>query len=141
MKLVVLSAALAVAASGAWADGDAAAGKKVFRKCQACHSIVDPDGNKIAGMGKVGPDLWGVVGRVAGTEEGFRYRDSIVEAGKKGLVWTQEEIAKYVMNPSKFLEDYLDDSSARSGMSFKLRKESEGADVAAYLAQYGPAAN
>ena len=141
MKLAVLTAAIAVAASGAWAEGDAAAGEKVFKKCQACHSIIDADGNKIAGMGKTGPNLWGVVGRAAGTEEGFKYRESIVEAGQKGLVWNEEEIATYVMDPSKFLEDYLSEPAARSGMSFKLRKESEGENVAAYLAQFGPAAN
>ena len=82
--------------------------------------------------GRVGPNLYGVVGRKAGTEPGFRYGKSLKAAGEKGLVWTEAEIATYVKDPTAFLRSYLGDNSARSNMGFKLR--SGGEDVAAYLA-------
>jgi cytochrome c len=138
MKIVALSAALAVAASGAWASGDAAKGEQVFKRCQACHSIVDPSGKKIAGMGKIGPNLWGVVGRKAGSEEGFHYDEALKAAGEKGLVWTPDELVKWLADPSKFLKDYLGNPSAHSKMTYKNRKESDSEDVIAYLAQFGP---
>jgi cytochrome c len=139
MKVVVLTAALAVAAGGAWASGDAASGEKVFKKCQACHTIADPSGKKIAGMGKIGPNLWGVVGRKAGSEEGYRYDDALKAAGEKGLVWNEDELKKWLADPTKFIRDYLGDPGARSKMTYKSRKESESEDVIAYLAQFGPA--
>lgn len=118
--------------------GDAAAGEKDFKQCQTCHSIVDADGNAIVKGGKVGPNLYGVVGRTAGTEKGFKYKDSIVAAGEAGLVWDEEHFVTYVQDPTAFLKDYLSDAKARSGMTFKLRKAEEAPDIWAYLASVGP---
>lgn len=129
------NAALALAlfaAAPALAEGDAAKGEKEFGKCKACHAIIAPDGNVILKGGKTGPNLYGVIGRAAGTEDGFRYSASMVSAGEKGLVWDAEQFATYVVDPTKFLKDYLGDSKAKSSMTFKLRKGGE--DVAAYLA-------
>lgn len=116
--------------------GDAAKGEDAFKKCKACHMIADGD-NVIYKGGKNGPNLYGVIGRQAGSVEGFRYKDSIVEAGAAGLVWDEANLSEYIADPKKFLQAYLDDKGAKSGMSFKLRKG--GDDVAAYLKSVGPA--
>lgn len=116
--------------------GDAAAGEKDFRKCKACHSVVDDDGKSIVKGGKVGPNLYGVVGRQAGSLEDYNYGDSIVAAGEGGLIWNEEHFVGFVEDPKGYLAEVLDDKSARSKMSFKLRKGA--ADVYAYLASVGP---
>ncbi len=81
---------------------------------------------------RTGPNLFGVIGRQAGSLEGFRYGKYLVAAGKAGLVWDAALLDEYSKDPNKFLKVYLDDATARSRMSFKLRKGGE--DVAAYLA-------
>ena len=134
--LLTITAGL-ISTSAAFAEGDVAAGEKTFKKCKSCHAIVDPEGEVIVKGGKVGPNLWGVVGRTAGTYEGFRYGASIVAAGEAGLVWTEEEIVAYVADPKAYLREVLDDSAAKSKMTFKLSKGAE--DVAAYLASLSPA--
>ncbi|WP_417249821.1 c-type cytochrome [Celeribacter sp.] len=128
-KLFALTAAALLATSAAASAGDAAAGEKDFRKCKACHTIASADETIIKG-GKTGPNLYGVIGRTAGTVEDFRYGDSIVAAGEAGLVWTEENLTEYVADPKKFLSDYLGES-AKSKMTFKLKK---GENIATYLA-------
>ncbi|GGE19196.1 cytochrome c2 [Primorskyibacter flagellatus] len=128
-----LSLALISVALPALADGDAANGEKEFRKCKSCHSISSSDENLVKG-GKTGPNLYGVVGRTAGTYEGFKYGDDIVAAGEAGLVWDQAKLAEYIADPKAFLQATLDDKSAKSKMTFKMAKGAE--DVAAYLATF-----
>ena len=128
-----LSLALISLALPALADGDAANGEKEFRKCKSCHSISSADADLVKG-GKTGPNLYGVVGRTAGTEEGFNYGDDIVAAGEAGLVWDQAKLAEYIADPKAFLQAALDDKSAKSRMSFKMAKGAE--DVAASLATF-----
>ncbi len=139
MKLVTLSTVIATLTIAlgvpAFAGGDVAAGQKVFNKCKSCHTISNGDEVIVKG-GKTGPNLYGVIGRQAGTYEGFPYYDSIIAAGQAGLVWDEEKIAQWVQNPKAFLRDYLDDPKAHSAMTFRVRKG--GADVAAYLASVGP---
>ncbi|WP_339949149.1 cytochrome C [uncultured Albimonas sp.] len=115
--------------------GDAAAGEKMFARCKACHAISNGD-EVIQKGGRTGPDLYGVIGRKAGSVDGFRYGADLTAAGEKGLAWTEAEIAEYVVDPRAFLQAYLDDPSAKSSMTFKLRKGGE--DVAAYLASVSP---
>jgi cytochrome c len=137
-RITALTAALTglalLAAAPSLAAGDAAAGEKDFAKCKACHSIVDPSGNAIVKGGKVGPDLWGVVGRTMGSAEGFAYGDSMKAAGAAGNVWTEDMIAEYVVDPTAFLQKLLNDPAAKGKMAFKLKDG--GADVAAYLATF-----
>jgi cytochrome c len=139
MKTQILAglAVLALAAP-ALAEGDAAKGEATFKKCKACHSIVAPDGTEIVKGGKVGPDLYGVIGRAAASVEGFNYGEGIQEAAGKGLVWDEASVAEYVQNPTAFLDKVTGDAGAKSKMSFKLAKGGE--DVAAYLASVAPAA-
>ena len=87
--------------------------------------------------GKTGPNLYGIIGRTAGTVEGFKYGKSLAAAGEAGLVWDEEMITKYVIDPKAFLKEYLDDGGAKSSMSFRLKKGGE--DIAAYLASVAPA--
>lgn len=132
MKSYVLAGLAVIALAGPALADKAESGAKVFAKCKACHSIIKPDGTPVVKGGMVGPNLYGVVGRAAASYEGFNYGDGIKAAAAKGLVWTEEEIADYVKDPTKFLDEYTGDSSLKSKMTFKLPKDGE--DVAAYLA-------
>ncbi len=137
MKLMIATAASALMLAGAaFAEGDADAGAKEFNKCKSCHMIVADDGTEIVKGGRTGPNLYGIIGRQAGVQDGFRYGDSLVAAGEAGLVWDEETFVAYVQDPKGFLAEYLDDSGARSKMSYRLRKGME--DVYAYLVSVGP---
>ncbi|RVV98226.1 cytochrome C [Mesobaculum littorinae] len=142
MKLVKIAATLATLAAPAVAQdheglGDAAAGEDGFRRCQSCHVVQDDEGNTLAGRnGRVGPNLYGVVGRTAGTVEGFRYSSSMQAAGEAGLVWSADTLVPYLQDPTAFLREYLDDSGARGKMSFRVRSEEDAQDLAAFLATF-----
>ena len=135
IRTLAILAAFAVA-SPALAEGDAAAGEKLFKKCKACHMIVNGDEVILKG-GKTGPNLYAVIGRAAASVEGFKYGKSLIAAAEAGLVWDEELVAKYVTDPKAFLREYLDDGGAKSSMSFRLKKGGE--DIAAYLASVSPA--
>lgn len=139
MKTAAMIAALAAstAALPAFAEGDPAEGEDGFKRCRACHMIVDGD-NEIYKGGRTGPNLFGIVGRQAGTVEDFNYGDDLVAAGEAGLVWDEENLIAYMTDPTTFLRDYLDDGGARSKMTFKLRNGGE--DIVAYLVSVAPAA-
>jgi len=136
MKSLWISAtALTLTLSGAaFAEGDVAKGEKTFKKCRACHAIVNGD-DVIQKGGKTGPNLYGVIGRVIGGED-FKYGSSLAAIAESGQVWDEEQLAVYVANPTDWLKDITGDSSAKSKMTFKLK--SGGEDVAAYLASVGP---
>ena len=132
-KNIVLGVAFAIGAvvsSGAVQAQGAAAGEKVFKKCAACHSIE-------AGKRKVGPSLHGVVGRVGGSVDGYKYSSMLAAAGKAGMVWDEATMTAYLPDPNAFLKSYLDEkgvkAKGRSKMSFKLPKEQERKDVIAYI--------
>lgn len=122
------------------ASGDAEAGEAVMKKCKSCHMIVAEDDTVIFKGGKTGPNLYGLLGRQAGSVEGFKYGKSLVEAGEGGLVWDEAEFVSYVADPKKYLQTRLDDKKAKSKMSFKLKKEEDAANVWAYIVSVGPAA-
>lgn len=133
-KIVALAFAAATVSSGAMAQGDPAAGEKEFNRCKSCHMIVAPDGEEIVKGGRTGPNLYGVIGRQAGTYPDFRYGDDIVAAGEAGLVWTEEQLIAYVPDTTGFLRTFLDDSGARSNMAKQRVKDLDS--LAAYLAQF-----
>lgn len=140
MKPILTTAALATLVAGAaWAEGDPEAGEAAFRQCQACHVVADDEGNVLAGRAaRTGPNLYGIVGDQAGTVEDFRYGNALVEAGEAGLEWNEEDFVAYLLDPQGFLREYLDDSSARSRMTFRIRDEQDARDLYAYLESLEP---
>lgn len=138
LKLALL-AVLATAAP-AFAEGDAVKGEAVFKQCQACHVVADADGKVLAGKAsKTGPNLYGVIGRVAGSYPDFKYGESIVAAGAAGLVWDEVKFVEYVQDPQGFLKTQLADKSAKGKMVFKVKNAEMAADVYAYLVSLAPA--
>ncbi len=112
--------ALMIPAASAWAEGDAAQGEKVFKKCKACHAVGEGAKNKL------GPHLNEVMGRTAGSVDGFKYSKAMVAAGDGGLVWNEETLAAYLEKPRNYIKG--------NRMSFAgLRKQDDRTDVIAYL--------
>lgn len=139
-KLTALAVLSSVLAAPAFAAGDAEAGAKVFNKCQTCHVVQNEAGETLAGKNaKTGPNLYGIVGRAAGTYPEFKYGESIVALGASGFTWTEADLVTYVADPAKFLKDKLGDTKAKSKMVFKLTNETEAANVAAFLATFSAA--
>jgi cytochrome c len=124
MKQVLIAAVVLAAASvAAHADGDPAAGEKVFNKCKICHNI--GEGAKT----KIGPELNGIVGRKAASIEGFNYSTGLKELSDKGLVWSDETLTQYLRNPKAF--------NPTTKMAFAgLPKDQDIADVISYLSQF-----
>ena len=91
------AAALFMAAPAAAQEGNAEDGAEVFKKCRACHDVGPEAKNK------VGPSLNDIIGRKAGTIEGFSYSEANKSAGSKGLVWTEDVLSKYLENPLAFM--------------------------------------
>jgi cytochrome c len=138
-KLATSALILSLVSMPAFA-GDPAAGEAAFKsQCQTCHAVINSAGEVLAGRAatKTGPNLYGIIGRQAGTYEGFRYGASLVQAGTDGLVWDATEIATYLQDPTDYLRTRLDDRRARSQMSFKVRNQQAADDLVAYLAQFG----
>ena len=155
MKLTTLALAMTTLAAPAYAEshsagestidmtalqGDAAAGEEQFnRQCVACHVVQDTATDEVlAGRNaKVGPNLYGVAGRVAGTHEGFAYGDAIVAYGETGAVWDEANFVAYVQDPTGFLRTALDDKRARGKMAYQVRDEAQAYDLYAFLATFG----
>ncbi|MFN4159636.1 MAG: c-type cytochrome [Gemmobacter sp.] len=137
---LTLALAAGIAAAPAFASGDAEKGAALFSQCQTCHIVQNEAGETLAGRNaRVGPNLYGVLGRQAGSVEGFRYQPSIVEAGNAGLVWDETELVAYLLNPVDYLKARLDNPRARSGMSHRVRQEGDAVDLTAFLATFSPA--
>ncbi len=98
-KIVAALAVLAVAgfAGSALAEGDAAAGEKVFRKCKACHAVGDGAKNK------VGPMLNGIVDNEIASVDGFKYSKAFLAKKAEALVWTVDVLDSYLTKPKKFI--------------------------------------
>lgn len=99
------------------------AGAKVFRKCAACHKVGEDAKNG------TGPALTGIFGKAAGTVEGFRYSQPMVDAGAGGLVWTAETLDAFLADPKAAVP--------KNKMAFGgLKKEDERAALTAYLQSF-----
>lgn len=96
--------------------GDAAKGEKLFVACKTCHVAE-------AGINRIGPSLWGVVGRPAGSIAGFRYSAANKNSG---ATWTEETLFTYLRAPRTFMPGTL---MTYAGM----KPAQDRADVIAYL--------
>lgn len=113
---LALSLLSSIAVAGQAGAADVEAGKNVFNKCAACHSV-EP------GKTKVGPSLWGVVGRKAGTLEGYSFSAAMKNSG---LTWDVSTLELYLAKPSEVVKG--------SKMAFAgIKDPTELADVVAYL--------
>ena len=120
MRIVAEIVLAALFTAPAYADGNAAAGEKVFAACAACHSIGD------GATAKIGPPLNNIVGAVAGAQD-FSYSDAMRTARGNGLVWTPATLAQ-------FLSGRAGDFLPRTKMTFAgLRSQQKVDDVIAYL--------
>lgn len=109
-----------VAAPAFAADGDPKEGEEVFKACRACHQTGPTAKNAL------GPVLNGILGRKAGTIEGFNYSPANLKAGEDGWVWTEENLNKYLENPRTAMPG--------NRMAFAgVKDEQDRRDVIAYL--------
>lgn len=97
-SILALAAALAVTfvTGGALAQ-DVEAGKTEFKKCAACHAVGEGAKNR------VGPVLNDVFGRQAGTYEGYKYSQAMIDKGTGGLVWDHETLVQFLRKPKDFV--------------------------------------
>lgn len=111
-----LLATLAVLAAGPVAAQDIAAGETTFRqRCAACHTV--------DGANRTGPTLLGVVGREAGSVEGFRYSGALADSG---LTWSAELLEQFLENPRDMVRG--------TRMVQRLPSAEDRANVVGYLA-------
>lgn len=97
--------------------GDPIAGRLVFRKCQACHSM-EP------GKTILGPSLAGIIGRKAGSEPGYNYSPAMKQAN---VVWDAKTLSAYLSDPQKFVPG--------NKMPFPgLKTDHDRADIVAFFA-------
>ena len=97
--------------------GDLAHGEKVFKKCSACHLIAS------GGKNMIGPNLWNVIGRTAGSVSDYKYSKAMVAYAKQ---WSFEEMNSYLIKPQAYIKG--------TKMAFAgLRKEKDRASVILYL--------
>ncbi len=114
---VLLTVAMAFAGTSAMAAGDAAKGKKVFKKCKSCHTV-----NK-GGKNKVGPNLFGIVGKKAGSVKGYKYSKAMKASG---ITWDDANLDGFLKKPRKFMK--------KTKMGFSgVKKDKQRANVIAYL--------
>jgi cytochrome c len=105
--------------SALMAMGDVATGKKIFKKCAACHSIVK------SGKNKIGPALYNVVGRKFGEVADYKYSKALATYDRK---WNFEELNSFLTKPAKYIKGT---KMAYAG----LRKEKDRASIIKYLNQ------
>ena len=99
------------------AMGDLGHGEKVFKKCSACHQIAS------GGKNMIGPNLWSVIGRTAGSVSDYKYSKAMVAYGKE---WTFEEMNSYLIKPQAYVKG--------TKMAFAgLRKEKDRASVILFM--------
>ncbi len=117
-RKLLAAIALAAFSTNALAAGDPAKGKTVFQRCAICHKADKDGGNGL------GPNLFGVVGRKAGTAPGFSYSAAMKGSG---IVWSTDKIAAYVTHPAAVVPG--------NRMAFAgIGNPEQVSDVVAYLA-------
>jgi len=114
--LIILATAGALSVPlTAYAQGDAAAGEKVFAHCAPCHSTKP-------GEKKFGPSLAGVFGRKSGTEPGYTYSSALKD---QNVTWDEASLDAWLQGPGKFVRG--------TKMIYSVPDEKDRQDVIAYL--------
>ena len=117
MRRAVIAGLLLAGSATAAPAADPAAGQQIFKaQCGICHSVA-------AGVNGIGPTLFGVVGRSAGSVAGFNYT---ADQKKLGLVWAAATLDKYLANPRAMVPD-------TTMIYAGLKDDAERADLIAYL--------
>ena len=117
MRCAVIAGLLLAGSTTAALAADPTAGEKIFKtQCAICHSVV-------AGQNRIGPTLFGVVGRTAGSVPGFNYT---ADHKKLDVTWDPATLDKYLANPRAMVPDT---SMVYAG----LKNDAERADLIAYL--------
>ncbi|MDG2320957.1 MAG: cytochrome c family protein [Rhodospirillaceae bacterium] len=120
-SLAVFVSCLVFSSPGTTQDYDRAtlgAGKIMYMRCISCHTITKN------GRNLVGPNLWGVVGAIAGTRDGFKGYSEALKTSE--IVWSRETLEEYIKDPAVFLPG--------TNMIYKgLPKEKDRAALLAYL--------
>ncbi len=97
-----------------------AKGEKAYKKCKTCHSV-GPDAKN-----KIGPHQNDLIGRAAGSVEGYKYSKAMIAAGEAGLVWTDESLMEFLRKPRAYVK--------KTKMSFGgFKKDEDILAVIAYL--------
>lgn len=128
MKLQFIAAVFAALGAAATAEPDLARGEKEFGRCLACHQVADGD-TVLRKGGRTGPNLFGIMGKPAASQD-YLYADGLKAAAAKGLVWDEESLTAFLLNPTEFLRSFTGES-VRTKMTFKMK---DGEHIAAYLA-------
>lgn len=117
MKLITIALSILLVLNiAALADGNVKKGKKVFKKCAACHTVKED-------KHKLGPSLFGVFGRMAGTVEGVKYSDAMITSD---IVWDENNMREFLAKPKSYLKG--------TSMSFAgIKKEKQMDYLIAYL--------
>jgi len=115
----VIAAAAVFAPAAAFADGDAAKGAKIFKKCAACHTATEE-------KNKVGPHLVGIIDRPIASVEDYKYSPAMTEHAAEVPAWTVEALGAYLHSPKGVVKG--------TKMAFAgLKKDKDVEDVIAYL--------
>lgn len=126
VKLIFMSSMLLgsfkLMAGGSAPECDFERGEKVFAKCSACHAL-DKGGDH---MGMAGPNLYQVIGRTIGSIDGYTFSRTL---RKSELIWSEENLHKFLINPQKFLP--------RTKMAFSgLKVEEDRNAIICHLVNY-----
>ena len=104
---------------------DIVAGEQAFKRCTACHSVGENAANRM------GPQLNGIVGKEAATQDCFNYSRALKEKGEAGLTWTPETLTQFIRSPREYVPG--------NKMSFAgVQDDKQIADISAYLMTVSP---
>lgn len=116
-----------VAAPAAAAEPDpalVAAGEGLFRQCASCHQIGE------GAVNRTGPQLNNTYGALVGSHDGFRYSPAFQQAGESGMVWDDETLTAFLLDPRGYIQG--------NRMAFRgLRSEEDAAAMVAYIRAAG----
>lgn len=114
---IFTASALLVSASAAMAEGDVKKGKKVAKKCVACHTLEE------GGKHRLGPNLFGILNQPAAKVEGYKYSKAMKNSG---IIWDEHTFLEYITKPRKVVKG--------TKMSFPgIKKAAKRADLIAYF--------